>query len=123
MEKTGVSKKRVNNETKAIGRNLVRLRYSYGATQRQVAEVIQTSFQQVQKYEKGQNRIPAEKLHRLKQFFGVPYDVFFEGLPNAGQANIDDSEQSAKILYLKIKNLKDENFRLKLFRAFMILAS
>ena len=123
MAEAGKAVKRVNDETRIIGLNVMRLRHASGATQRQLAKVLGTSFQQVQKYEKGQNRIPAEKLHRLRNYFGVPYAEFFEGLPDAAHSDVDNPEKSAKILYLKMKSLKDGAFRRKLFRAFMILAS
>ena len=123
MKKKGASKKRVSDETKIIGCNLARLRQSCGVSQRQVAGIIKTSFQQVQKYEKGQNRIPAEKLHHLKNFFGVPYALFFEGLPEAEANFSDHPEKTASLIHSRINNIRDTDFRQKLFKAFMILAS
>ena len=71
---------RVGKETVIIGQNLKAIRLQQGYSQRQIAKALGTSFQQVQKYEKGQNRIPAEKLHLLKQFFDVPYEYFFKNV-------------------------------------------
>jgi transcriptional regulator with XRE-family HTH domain len=39
------------------------------------------TFQQVQKYERGTNRVSASKLHALSQVLDVPISFFFEGLP------------------------------------------
>jgi len=76
-----VEKIKMGNEASIIGENLKALRLSHGYSQRQIAAELGTSFQQVQKYEKGQNRIPVEKLYRLKFFLNVPYSSFFDGLP------------------------------------------
>lgn len=72
--------KRVGRAAKVIGRNLTCLRKLRGLSQKDVADILQTSFQQVQKYEKGVNRIPAERLFRLKTSLNVPYECFFIGL-------------------------------------------
>ncbi|MCB1720751.1 MAG: helix-turn-helix transcriptional regulator [Alphaproteobacteria bacterium] len=115
---------RITDETRIIGQNLMRLRQISGLSQREIAEVLETSFQQVQKYEKGQNRIPSERLHRLKLFFDVPYAVFFEGLNDVTtQPSPRNTQKSIKALTLQIKSLPDRQFRRKLFQAFMILSS
>jgi transcriptional regulator with XRE-family HTH domain len=50
-------------------------------TQQRVAQLLGLTFQQVQKYEKGINRISASRLQHLAQIFGVPVPFFFaEGL-------------------------------------------
>lgn len=64
-----------------IGKNLARLRRRAGIGLVDVAQVLGVSYQQVQKYETGRNRISAARLYRLKWLYDVPYDVFFEGLP------------------------------------------
>jgi transcriptional regulator with XRE-family HTH domain len=45
-----------------------------------------TTFQQLQKYEKGSNRISASRLQHLSQILQVPVPFFFEGAP-AGPAS------------------------------------
>lgn len=67
-----------------IGRNLKSLRLQADFTQHEVAEALDVTYQQVQKYEKGRNRITAEKIYRLKLLYDVPYAAFFEGLPQEG---------------------------------------
>ena len=44
------------------------------------------TFQQVQKYEKGQNRIGAGRLYRMSNILSVPVQYFFEGLGNGADA-------------------------------------
>ena len=41
-------------------------------------EVLNVTFQQIQKYEKGVNRLCALKLYKLSKFFGIPMEYFFD---------------------------------------------
>lgn len=61
-----------------IGLNLKNLRKNVGLTQGELGKILGVSFQQVQKYETGANRIPALQLYILQQTFHVPFDAFFE---------------------------------------------
>ena len=54
-----------------------------GVSQEALAARIGVTFQQIQKYEKGQNRIGASRLFQLAQALSAPVDYFFEGLPDA----------------------------------------
>lgn len=84
---------RITNETAIIGRNIRALRTRAGYSQQDVAKVLGVSFQQIQKYETGKNRFPAETLYRLKKLYGVPYPYFFEGL----DGQMTNSELKGKI--------------------------
>lgn len=72
--------KTVPKEAKIIGENLKNLRVTQGVSQKDLSEILDVTFQQVQKYEKGKNRLPIDKLRMAKQAFNVPYDLFFTGL-------------------------------------------
>lgn len=50
-------------------------------TQEQLADAIGLTFQQVQKYEKGANRIGASRLEQISRTLSVPVSFFFEGAP------------------------------------------
>jgi transcriptional regulator with XRE-family HTH domain len=52
-----------------------------GMTQTDVADTLGLSFQQVQKYENGTNRIGASRLFKLSQVFDVTVEYFFEDMP------------------------------------------
>jgi transcriptional regulator with XRE-family HTH domain len=52
-------------------------------SQSALADALGVTFQQVQKYEKGTNRISASRLQQIAEFLQVPVPFFFEGLPNA----------------------------------------
>ena len=55
-----------------------------------MAEALGVTFQQVQKYEKGTNRISAGTLHELSRLLDTPVQFFFDGLGGvAGRGNKD----------------------------------
>jgi transcriptional regulator with XRE-family HTH domain len=71
----------------------VRLRRrGLGMTQDALAEFLGLTFQQVQKYERGANRISASKLQVIASALDVPIAYFFEGLP--GQPSAQASENA-----------------------------
>ena len=51
-----------------------------GMSQEKLGELLGLTFQQVQKYEKGTNRIGASRLFQISQFLGVPVQFFFEDI-------------------------------------------
>lgn len=64
-----------------VGLRLRLRRTLMGMTQEGTATVIGVSFQQLQKYESGANRVSASRLVRLAELLEVPVVYFFEGLP------------------------------------------
>jgi transcriptional regulator with XRE-family HTH domain len=63
-----------------------------GLSQQKLAEDLGLTFQQIQKYERGSNRVSASKLYALSRSLQIPVVYFFEGLPNhadADQAKLD----------------------------------
>ena len=50
-----------------------------GMSQERLGELLGLTFQQVQKYEKGVNRIGAGRLFEVSRILGVPIDYFYEG--------------------------------------------
>jgi transcriptional regulator with XRE-family HTH domain len=56
-------------------------RLMVGFSQSKLAEALEVTFQQVQKYEKGANRIGASRLQQLARVLDVPPSYFFEGAP------------------------------------------
>jgi len=51
-----------------------------GMSQEKLGELLGLTFQQVQKYEKGVNRIGAGRLFQVARILGVPIDYFYEGV-------------------------------------------
>ena len=63
-----------------VGRRLRMRRKDLGYSQQALADALGLTFQQVQKYEGGANRISASKLHATAMFLKTPIGFFFEGL-------------------------------------------
>ena len=61
-----------------LGRNVRTARRAAGKSQSEVAEFLDVTFQQVQKYEKGTNRIPLDRLVSLADFLEVPLLQFID---------------------------------------------
>ena len=61
-----------------LGRNVRTARSAAGKSQTEVAEFLEVSFQQVQKYEKGTNRIPLDRLFSLAAYLEVPLQQFID---------------------------------------------
>lgn len=71
---------------KHVGAAVRRERTLRGMSQSKLAEAVGITFQQVQKYENGSNRIGASRMWQFAQALGVPVASFFEGLPEGGRA-------------------------------------
>src|SRR5580704_7698343 len=66
----------------AIGQRIRVERLARRMSQTELAEKIGISFQQVQKYEKGANRVGAGRLNRIAEALGIPVAAFFEANPS-----------------------------------------
>jgi transcriptional regulator with XRE-family HTH domain len=66
-----------------VGRRLRQRRIALGISQEQLGAELGLTFQQIQKYEKGQNRISAGRLYKLALILSVSVEFFFEGLANS----------------------------------------
>lgn len=67
-----------------VGQRLRTRRTLLGMSQEKLGEAIGLTFQQVQKYERGSNRISAGTLYRLGQVLDVPVSFFFDGFEEDG---------------------------------------
>jgi transcriptional regulator with XRE-family HTH domain len=73
---------------KHVGSQVRMRRKMLGMTQETLADALGLTFQQVQKYEKGVNRIGAGRLQHMSHILQVPVPYFFEGAPQIpGQSN------------------------------------
>lgn len=75
-----------------VGRRVCEKRIGLGYNQSDLGKALGLTFQQIQKYEKGTNRISSSKLWDISQFFKVDVSYFFEGL---GQGEIGFGEGGA----------------------------
>ena len=63
-----------------VGRKVCEKRIALGYNQSDLGRALGLTFQQIQKYEKGANRISASKLWDIARFFNVEVSYFFDGL-------------------------------------------
>jgi transcriptional regulator with XRE-family HTH domain len=71
-------------------------RKSMQISQTDLADALGVSFQQVQKYERGTNRVSASRLYDIGACLGVSVDYFFEGLPANTDAPLTEDEQAVQ---------------------------
>jgi len=71
-----------------VGQRLRLRRTLLGLSQEKLGEAIGITFQQLQKYERGANRISASRLFNLSQVLGVQVSYFFEDLPPPAEMHV-----------------------------------
>jgi transcriptional regulator with XRE-family HTH domain len=94
-----------------VGRNIRILRQDRGMSQTELGRNIDVTFQQVQKYENGTNRVGSGRLFKIASILGVPITAFFEGATQA--ANADAAPSPVAMLA--------EPYVLRLLQAFCVL--
>lgn len=93
-----MQQKRPGDIDRHIGRRVRARRVSLSITQEQLAESLGLTFQQVQKYEKGTNRVSASRLLQIGQILGVDIAYFFDALPRAGTPESSADAALQKVL-------------------------
>jgi transcriptional regulator with XRE-family HTH domain len=76
------AKKAPNPIDKHVGSRVRMRRMMLAMSQEKLGDALGLTFQQVQKYEKGTNRIGASRLQQISQILQVPVEFFFEGSPD-----------------------------------------
>ena len=117
--------RRSDNRDVEIGKRLRALRLRRGRSQIDLGKALGVTFQQIQKYERGTNRISATRLQQIADVFDVPIMFFFEGVerrpepqPTAGMLNEFDFLQSNDAIRMMqaFARIKDRRLRRKLLR-------
>jgi len=75
-----------------LGKKLRMRRLSLGLTQTKVAQSINVTFQQIQKYEKGTNGVSSSRLMQLSTFLKVPITYFYEDYKDYKDLNSENHE-------------------------------
>src|SRR3954466_3850926 len=78
-----MAKKAPHPTDKHVGSRVRMRRMMLGISQGKLADALGITFQQVQKYEKGRNRVSASRLQQVAHILQVPISFFFEGGPVA----------------------------------------
>ena len=86
-----------------VGQNIRICRLQKGLSQGELGQQIGVTFQQVQKYEKGANRVGASRLNQIANVLGVSLPSLFDGAPTATE---DESGHSPRYLLSKPHSLR-----------------
>jgi transcriptional regulator with XRE-family HTH domain len=83
-----MAKKAPNPIDKHVGSRVRMRRMMLSMSQEKLGDALGLTFQQVQKYEKGTNRIGASRLQQIANILQVPVAFFFEGAPHVGSHQV-----------------------------------
>ncbi len=101
----------------SIGSRLRLRRLAMGLSQNTVAQSLGITFQQIQKYERGTNRIVASRLFRLSQVLQVPVQYFFQDLAQNGRSVTPEGESAGESPD-RVPELLSQRDTLRMVRAF-----
>jgi transcriptional regulator with XRE-family HTH domain len=82
-----IAKKAPDPTDKHVGARVRMRRMMLSMSQEKLGDALGLTFQQVQKYEKGTNRIGASRLQHISSILQVPVSFFFEGGPRISHSN------------------------------------
>ena len=82
-----------NAVDRRLGQRVRTRRLEIGMSQERLAELLGVTFQQVQKYEKGVNRIAASRLFDISGALDMPVARFFEGIGSGRSKGVAESEE------------------------------
>src|SRR5215467_2079030 len=112
---TIATKKALNPIDKHVGRRVRMRRMMLGMSQEKLGAALGLTFQQVQKYENGTNRMGASRLQQMSDILQVPVEFFFEGALNASEPHGSGSALSVA----QIDEFVSDSNGLRLIGAFM----
>ena len=119
--------KRIRNHSvlEQIGKNLRMLRCHAGYSVAEIGKVLDVSYQQIQKYEAGGNRLSLDKVYVLKNFYNVSYDDFFKGLekPSSSGKSFPANDAITQNIFSALRNVKSQKTREKIHKIIKILAA
>jgi len=93
-----MAKKAPNPIDKHVGSRVRMRRMMLSMSQEKLGDGLGLTFQQVQKYEKGSNRIGASRLQQIAHILQVPVSFFFEGAPHsAGHGGMSEAPSPAYV--------------------------
>jgi transcriptional regulator with XRE-family HTH domain len=94
-----MSTKAPNPVDKYVGSRVRMRRIMLGMSQEKLGEALGLTFQQVQKYEKGTNRVGASRLQQISEVLQVPVSFLFDGGPS-GAANTEGFSEGSSPAYV-----------------------
>ena len=107
----GMIKPRRGQSTAAIdahvGARIRERRIMLGLTQRQLAELVGVTYQQMHKYERGINRVTAGRFFEIARAFGVPVGYFYEGIEEGIEEGMRPVTQHERMRLEVARNFAD----------------
>lgn len=101
-----------------IGSRIRKVRIALGMSQMKLSEIVGVSFQQIQKYESGANKVSIEKLRKISEALNVPIGYFIGGGENKGRRKELAGKKGEKYGEIDFEELSSEEIELLLkFRA------
>jgi len=91
---------------KQIGERIKFRRQDVGMSQESLAEILDVSYQQVQRYESGRNRLSVESIQLIAHALGVPITFFFEPLSTTESVALTDSPAGEKTLLKHFRQIQ-----------------
>ncbi len=111
------NKKKPNPIDIHVGSRIRLRRNMLGMSQEKLGENLGITFQQIQKYEKGTNRVGASRLQAISSILGVPVAFFFEDVPGKENGGIGGMAEDNTATY--IVDFLNSSEGLQLNRAFV----
>lgn len=108
----------VTEFNKSLGEKIAKLRQMNDMSQTDLGARVGLTFQQIQKYENGKNRISAEKLNEFVEIFNTSPLVFFPEFTNESRWPVDREETKLLAIFRAVKN---DYHRTKIFDIINIL--
>jgi transcriptional regulator with XRE-family HTH domain len=91
-------KKQANPIDVQVGNRVRIRRMLIGMSQERLGDLLGLTFQQVQKYEKGVNRIGAGRLYEVSRILNVPVDFFYEGVSSPAASGSKEMEDAPPVI-------------------------
>jgi len=139
-KKDDIEESRIHLVDAHVGKRLRQRRQSLNLSQEKLANILGLTFQQVQKYENGSNRISASRLFEIAKALNAPIAFFFDGLTgslkpvlssfhedranyNARSSSLQDHDPDLVEITKIFSRIKDRQLKLQLISMARVLAA
>ncbi len=121
MPANGKVKLKANEIDTHVGKNLKTYRSMAGMSQSELAKQSGITFQQIQKYENGTNRISASRMYALACILDINVAHFFKGLDDTGDSFPEMDKETLNVisLYQKISDKRIKKSLLTLLKSYV----
>ena len=106
-----------------VGERIRELRKSRGFSQGELGDLIGVSFQQVQKYETGRNRVGASRLWEISKVLEAQIEYFFEGLAMQSPGDVHTLDSDSLSIAREIRAIPDKLVQKKILALIKVIAN